>query len=44
MDTNQDQLKAEPENASQDDGDKHDRVSKKLWRGKKQVYEKLQGK
>lgn len=44
MDFSVSELKAEPESAQQADGDKHDHSSKKLWRGKKQVYEKIQGK
>lgn len=44
MDFSVKETKTEPEIALQADGDKHEHSSKKLWRGKKQVYEKIQGK
>lgn len=44
MDSSDTQHQDEPENVALVEGDKHERVSMKMWRGKKHVYEKLQGK
>lgn len=45
MDTSDPQEESKPESAAdgaQIEGEKHEGVCKKLWHGKKQIYEKLQ--
>lgn len=37
------QSQIESEISSQEDGEKRERIPKKLWHGKRQIYEKLQG-